>query len=121
MPEITLNAHDMIEHIGRAARTASRSMARANSAMKNRFLERVAALIDAERDRIMAANATDMQNAREAGRDEAFLDRLALNARRIDTMIAARLPPCVILSGRSSVSNPSPPVFRSAVCVCRSA
>lgn len=88
MPEITLNAHDMIEHIGRAARTASRSMARANSAMKNRFLERVAALIDAERDRIMAANATDMQNAREAGRDEAFLDRLALNARRIDTMIA---------------------------------
>ncbi len=88
MPEISINAHDTIEHIGRAARKASRAMARADSATKNRFLKRLAELINEHRAQILQANREDLDGAASAGRDEAFLDRLALNEARIDAMIA---------------------------------
>ena len=67
---------------------SSREMARAVSGTKNAFLAKLGELINAERPAIMEANARDMEEARKAGRDEAFLDRLALNEKRIDAMIA---------------------------------
>ncbi|MBS5291804.1 MAG: glutamate-5-semialdehyde dehydrogenase [Sutterella wadsworthensis] len=88
MAEISIQPQDEIEHIGRAARQASREMARAVSGTKNAFLAKLGELINAERPAIMEANARDMEEARKAGRDEAFLDRLALNEKRIDAMIA---------------------------------
>lgn len=88
MAEISIQPQDEIKHIGRAARQASREMARAVSGTKNAFLAKLGELINAERPAIMEANARDMEEARKAGRDEAFLDRLALNEKRIDAMIA---------------------------------
>ncbi len=88
MAEISIQPQDEIEQIGRAARQASREMARAVSGTKNAFLAKLGELINAERPAIMEANARDMEEARKAGRDEAFLDRLALNEKRIDAMIA---------------------------------
>lgn len=88
MAEISIQPQDEIEHIGRAARQASREMAHAVSGTKNAFLAKLGELINAERPAIMEANARDMEEARKAGRDEAFLDRLALNEKRIDAMIA---------------------------------
>ena len=97
MSEVTVNAADTMHHIGQTARQASRQMAKATGAMKNAFLSQLTQLIDANRPSILAANARDMESAREAGRDEAFLDRLALNEARINAMIegchdVAKLP-----------------------------
>ena len=75
-----------MEHIGRAARTASREVARATSRAKNSFLTTLADLIENEQQRILETNARDIDATREAGRDEAFLDRLALTASRIQAM-----------------------------------
>lgn len=86
MAELTITAHDEMEHIGRAARTASREVARATSRAKNSFLTTLADLIENEQQRILETNARDIDAAREAGRDEAFLDRLALTASRIQAM-----------------------------------
>lgn len=97
MSEVTVNAVDTMHHIGQTARQASRQMAKATGAMKNAFLSQLTQLIDANRPSILAANARDMESARAAGRDEAFLDRLALNEARINAMIegchdVAKLP-----------------------------
>ena len=45
MPEITITPSDYISRIGRQAREASRSMARASTAAKNAVLERIAELL----------------------------------------------------------------------------
>ena len=79
MSEVTVNAADTMHHIGQTARQASRQMTKATGAQKNAFLNQLTQLIDANRPSLLAANARDMEVAREAGRDEAFLDRLALN------------------------------------------
>lgn len=75
-----------IEHIGQAARAASRAMARAASAQKDDALESIARRVEAAADAILEANAKDVEIARASGRDEAFLDRLALTPERIRQM-----------------------------------
>jgi glutamate-5-semialdehyde dehydrogenase len=83
--------------MGEAARAASRALARAGTAAKNRALEAAAgALLQRERT-LLAANAEDVKAARAAGRDDAFIDRLKLTARAIEDMAeglrqVARLP-----------------------------
>ena len=49
MPEITITPSDYISRIGRQAREASRSMARASTAAKNAVLERIAELLSNRR------------------------------------------------------------------------
>lgn len=83
--------------LGEAARAASRVLARATTAAKNRALEAAAgALVDRERA-LLAANAKDVKAARAEGRDDAFVDRLTLTAKAIESMAeglrqVARLP-----------------------------
>ncbi|UHQ57084.1 glutamate-5-semialdehyde dehydrogenase [Microbulbifer sp. YPW16] len=74
--------------MGRAARAASRLMARADTATKNRALRAIAARLDSDREAVREANARDMQAGRDSGLDAALLDRLELNDERIDAMIA---------------------------------
>lgn len=73
--------------VGRQARAASRSMAKANTAIKNSALEAIARQIEASRGLLSEANAQDMANGRENGLDAALLDRLELTPARIDGMI----------------------------------
>jgi len=76
----------LILAMGERARAASRLLARAPSGAKDRALEAAAAaLVDREKA-ILAANAKDVKAARSAGRDDAFIDRLQLTAKAIESM-----------------------------------
>ncbi len=72
--------------LGRRARAASRLLARADSAAKNRALAAIAAALRADRDALLAANTKDVAAARAAGRDAAFVDRLTLSPKTIESM-----------------------------------
>jgi glutamate-5-semialdehyde dehydrogenase len=72
--------------IGRDARKASRTLALAPAAQKNRALAAMATAICAGRGKILAANAQDQAEAKSGGATPAFLDRLALDAARVEAM-----------------------------------
>ena len=72
--------------IGRRARGAARILALAPAGQKNRALELMAAAIRSQVSSILAANAEDVAEARSAGLTEAFLDRLALDAARVEAI-----------------------------------
>ena len=76
-----------MEDIGRRARAASRGMARADSAQRNRALELIAAAIEREAPALRAANEQDIAAARANGLAPAMLDRLALSDKAIATMV----------------------------------
>ena len=73
-------------NVGRAARTAARAVARADTNAKNRALEAMAAAIERDRAVLLAANAKDMEKARAAGLDAALLDRLGINEKSVAGM-----------------------------------
>ncbi|MGZ5040554.1 MAG: glutamate-5-semialdehyde dehydrogenase [Usitatibacter sp.] len=76
----------MVHAMGEAARAASREVAKATTAAKNRALEAAAqALLDREKT-LLAANAKDVKAARAEGRDDAFIDRLTLTGKAIGAM-----------------------------------
>ncbi|MHB0818885.1 glutamate-5-semialdehyde dehydrogenase [Stutzerimonas stutzeri] len=84
---MTESVLDYMTRLGRAAREASRVLARASTAQKNRALHAAAAALDAARDELISANRQDLDAGRANGLDEAMLDRLALTPARIDDMI----------------------------------
>lgn len=73
--------------MGERARGASRVLARATTAQKNRALLAMASALDEARDALEAANRLDLEAGRDNGLAEALLDRLALTPARIDMMI----------------------------------
>ena len=73
--------------LGVNARSASRQLARAGTAVKNGALIATADAVDAARQQLLAANGEDMDNGRANALDAALLDRLELNDARIDAMI----------------------------------
>lgn len=75
-----------MDSLGRAAVAASRTVAQADTERKNAALYAAAAAIRAQQERICAANAADMQRARERGLSGAMLDRLMLDEKRIEAM-----------------------------------
>jgi len=72
--------------VGDAARTASRAIARASTHAKNLALTRMAAAIRRDAALLAEANAADVDAARAAGHDEAFVDRLTLTPASIEAM-----------------------------------
>src|SRR5690606_21746723 len=83
-PEIA-DVDAYVADLGRRARAASREMARAATAAKNRALAATAAAIRDQAAALREANAADLEAARKAGHDAAFVDRLALG----DAVIAS--------------------------------
>lgn len=73
--------------VGRNARAASRLLARAGTATKNRALLATADALDGSRDALLSANREDMANGRARGLDAALLERLEITPARIDAMI----------------------------------
>ena len=71
---------------GAAARAASRLLARADTGAKNKALKATAAAIRAGAADILKSNAADVADAKKAGRDAAFVDRLTLTAEAIEHM-----------------------------------
>ncbi|BAN24072.1 glutamate-5-semialdehyde dehydrogenase [Caballeronia insecticola] len=82
-----MNIDQYMTDLGRRARTASRAMARASTAAKNAALLAVADAIEREREALKQANARDLARAREKGHDAAFIDRLTLSEKALDTMV----------------------------------
>jgi glutamate-5-semialdehyde dehydrogenase len=77
---------EYMTELGRRARRASRAMASASTAAKNAALGAVADAIERERAALKDANARDLARAREKGYDDAFIDRLTLSDKAINTM-----------------------------------
>ncbi|HET8702149.1 MAG TPA: glutamate-5-semialdehyde dehydrogenase, partial [Nitrococcus sp.] len=72
--------------MGRAARAAARTLARASGAQRNAALLAIAEQLQNERRRLKEANARDREEGRAGGLEPALLDRLDLNDARIDSM-----------------------------------
>lgn len=72
--------------IGRNARVAARPLSIASAERKHAALVAMASYIVADMDKILAANALDLENAREAQMAAAMVDRLTLSETRIRDM-----------------------------------
>ncbi len=72
--------------IGRRAKAAASVIALASAAQKDRALAAMAQAIRADQAAILAANAEDIADAKSAGQTAAFLDRLALDEKRVAAM-----------------------------------
>ncbi|WP_408633479.1 glutamate-5-semialdehyde dehydrogenase [Photobacterium marinum] len=69
--------------MGKAAQQAAFELATAATAQKNKALAIIADELEANRELILAANAKDIDAAREAGMTDALIDRLLLNEDRL--------------------------------------
>lgn len=75
----------MIE-AGQKARAASRRMAAASTADKNKALLRLAELLEAKKEDIFAANEQDLVRAKNNGLKESFVDRLRVTEKVLGLM-----------------------------------
>ncbi|RBA25247.1 glutamate-5-semialdehyde dehydrogenase [Herminiimonas fonticola] len=75
-----------MKEVGQRARKASRAMAKADTAAKNKALSLIAAAIHRDADLLRAANQKDLDAARANGLAPALLDRLTLSDKAIATM-----------------------------------
>lgn len=80
-----------MESLGEKAKTASRAAAAAGTEKKNEALRAVSDALLANADRIIAANAKDMEAAQANGMSKAMQDRLRLDEKRISAIAAAVL------------------------------
>ena len=78
--------HDMMNEIGRSAKSAALELASASGESKNAALHAAAATARARKDEILAANAKDVAAAEANGVKGSFLDRLVLDDDRVDAM-----------------------------------
>jgi glutamate-5-semialdehyde dehydrogenase len=76
----------MIEEICKRAKAASFELAKLSTEAKDNALCRMANALEANADRIIAANKEDVDAARAKGMKPALLDRLALDKRKIENM-----------------------------------
>ncbi|PWF48792.1 glutamate-5-semialdehyde dehydrogenase [Massilia glaciei] len=82
-----MDINEYMQQLGQQARAASRAMARADSATRNRALLLIADAIVRDGALLRAANQLDLDAARAAGLASAMLDRLTLSDAAIDTMV----------------------------------
>ena len=74
--------------LGQRAKVASRQVARASSAARNEALHRVADLLAERTGAVLTANAEDLGRAERDAADATALDRLRLDAPRVEAMAA---------------------------------
>ena len=77
---------EMMQAVGKEARQASREMARATTEQKNQALTQIAHLVREEASRILETNAVDVERAKKGGHDAAFIDRLTMTAKTVESM-----------------------------------
>ncbi len=75
-----------MHQLGRDARAAARELARASTDTKKRARFAMAAAVRRDAARLIAANAEDVKSARDSGKDDAFVDRLTLTAKSVESM-----------------------------------
>ena len=87
----------MVTDLARAAKHAARTLATISTRTKNDAMRAAARHLRGATDMLLAANAKDVARGRDAGLSAAMLDRLTLDATRVDAMaegleIMAELP-----------------------------
>ncbi|HEX8387954.1 MAG TPA: gamma-glutamyl-phosphate reductase, partial [Sphingomonas sp.] len=78
----------LIARMGANARSAAMALAGLPTALKSAALRHAADRLRTERDAILAANAADMAQADTSGLSSAMLDRLRLDAARVEGVAA---------------------------------
>lgn len=76
----------MLTEIGKRVKSASVALATASTDEKNRILSAIADALRSNCEKILKANALDLENGKNNGMTPAFLDRLMLDAERIEGM-----------------------------------
>lgn len=93
--------------VGKKARAASRLIAKANTAAKDQALRAMATAILRDEEKLLTANALDLDNARAKGLEPALIDRLTLTTKGVASMaeglkqIAALADPIGEITGLS--------------------
>jgi glutamate-5-semialdehyde dehydrogenase len=87
-PTQDLDVRAAVHDAARRARVAARTLGSLTTVDKDRGLHAAADAVLAHTHQILAANARDLQAARESGTPDAMLDRLALNPQRVDGIAA---------------------------------
>lgn len=84
-----MKLEDEVRDIALSAQEASRALAQTTTRQRNDALRAMAAALRANAADILSANEEDMRAARDAKVKESLLDRLALDAGRIEEMASA--------------------------------
>ncbi len=80
------SVQEMMQDIGMRARAASRAIARASSEQKNQALLHIAQVVRKRATEIQKVNQVDVERAKANGQDAAFVDRLTMTPKTIETM-----------------------------------
>jgi glutamate-5-semialdehyde dehydrogenase len=83
---MSTSINEMMQAVGKEARQASRAMARATTEQKNQALTHIARLVREQASRILETNAVDVERAKKGGHDAAFIDRLTMTAKTVESM-----------------------------------
>ena len=83
---MSVDIQEMMQGIGKRARTASRAMAKASAEQKNQALLHIAKLVRQKVGDIQKVNLQDVERAKANGQDAAFVDRLTMTPKTIETM-----------------------------------
>lgn len=76
----------MLTEIGKRAKNAAATLAITSTEDKNRILQAMADALRENCDKILEANALDIENGRKNGMADSLIDRLMLNADRVEGM-----------------------------------
>lgn len=83
---MTTSVSELIIEAGQKARAASRRIAAASTADKNKALLRLAELLEAKKEDFFAANEQDLVRAKKNGLKESFVDRLRVTEKVLRLM-----------------------------------
>lgn len=89
MDDAVRDVATQMQALGRRARAAARLIALAPEARRNAALQAMAASLRDRAEPILAANTLDLADARAAGQNAAFIDRLLLDADRLGDVAKA--------------------------------
>ena len=89
---------DLLSSIGQNARQAAKELGRVQTKDINAALKVLSESLNKQAKEIIAVNEIDLQQARENGKDDAFIDRLKLDRERIE-QIAKNVETIIELPG----------------------
>jgi glutamate-5-semialdehyde dehydrogenase len=94
-----------MQSVGREARTASRLIAKAETAVKNQALTTMAMAIQRDEQKLLAANAADVKSAKARGLDSALIDRLTVTSKGVAGMAEGLLQIAALADPVGEVSD----------------
>ncbi|MEZ2458899.1 glutamate-5-semialdehyde dehydrogenase [Salinicoccus roseus] len=86
MVQITTNMNDILKDMGMAAKSSAKALRKSSTGEKNEALLAMAEALEANKTFILEENKKDMMHSKEAGYQDAMVERLALNEARIEGM-----------------------------------